>query len=88
MKAKEIIQRIWMARDKDGQLSLFTNKPPRRGKDMGFHSESWFFDTRSIYKFTDRMKLNPKLFPDLTWDDEPIEVELVIKKGNYIPVVK
>ena len=29
--------------------------------------------------FTDTMILDLNMFPDLTWEDEPIEVELVIK---------
>lgn len=78
--AEDVTQSMWVARDKDGYLSLFTDKPPRRGKDIGFHSERWYYDTASISEFTDSMKLNPKLFPDLTWNDEPVEVELVIKK--------
>ena len=35
---------MWIARDKDGELTLFTNKPCR-GKDTGFYDESWYYDT-------------------------------------------
>lgn len=82
---EEATQSMWVAKDKDGRLSLFTNKP-YRGENVGGNDERWY--VVSISEFTDSMKLNPKLFPDLTWNDEPIEVELVIKKGNDIPVVK
>lgn len=74
---EEATQSMWIARDKDGQLSLFTNKP-HRCKAVGWNNESW--DDCSMDEFTDAMILNPKLFPDLTWNNEPIEVELVIKK--------
>ena len=68
---------MWIARDKDGQLTLFTNKP-HRCTDVGWDNESW--DVVSMDEFTDTMILNPNLFPNLTWEDEPIEVELTLKK--------
>lgn len=62
---------MWVARDKDGELSLYINKP-HRCKLPGWNQESW--DSGVIIGYID-----PKLFPDLTWDDEAIEVELVRK---------
>lgn len=54
----------WACRDKDGTLCLYYNKP-MRGK------EAWF----GIYD-----RILPKVsFPSLTWQDEPIEVEITIK---------
>jgi len=70
---------MWIARDKDGQLTLFTNKP-HRCTDVGWDNESW--DVVSMDEFTDTMILNPNLFPNLTWEDEPIEVELALKKKD------
>lgn len=63
----------WAARD-DGErwhereLHLFTRNKPERRKLMGDWS-----GCRS-------MTLDSDLFPDLTWNDEPIEVEIVIKR--------
>lgn len=54
----------WVCRDKDGTLCLYYKKP-MRGK------EEWF----GIY---DR-QLPEDSFPSLTWQDEPIEVEITIK---------
>lgn len=57
----------WMARDTDDLLRLHYSKPERT--DGGY----W----RGGYKST----YFPKgLFPDLTWSDDPIEVELIIKR--------
>lgn len=68
---------MWVARDKDGELNLYKAKP-QRSDAIGYNHESW--DT---LKFDDNgIELDPKLFPDLTWDDEPIEVELVRKNKN------
>ncbi len=54
----------WVCRDKDGTLCLYYEKP-MRGK------EEWFGNY-------DR-QLPEDSFPDLTWQDEPIEVEIQIK---------
>lgn len=72
--AEDTVIRGWVARD-DGkrwherELHLFTNKPERR-KLMG----DWIGRPS--------MMLDPKLFPDLTWDDDPLQVELTIKRKN------
>ena len=55
----------WVARDQDGLLTLFDSEPKRFPVD-----ESWIG-----CGFTDLPK---DLFPDLKWEDEPIEVELPI----------
>jgi hypothetical protein len=54
----------WVCRDKDGTLCLYYKKP-MRGK------EEWFGNY-------DR-QLPEDCFPSLTWQDEPIEVEITIK---------
>ena len=63
---------MWVARDNDGELDLYIDKP-HRSKVPGWDQESW--DSGNDYWIV----LDPKLFPDLTWDDEAIEVELVKK---------
>lgn len=55
----------WIARDFDGSLALFYDKPQRDG--------AYFFGkTRSI--------LDRRLYPEVTFGNSPQEVELVIKK--------
>lgn len=68
---------MWVARDKDGDLNLFSHKP-HRCTDVGWDNESW--DVVSEDNLIDFMLINPNMFPDLTWEDEPIEVELVVKQ--------
>lgn len=63
----------WVARD-DGErwhereLHLFTRNKPERRKLMG--------DWLSRPSLT----LDSNLFPDLTWESDPIEVEIIIKR--------
>lgn len=63
----------WVARNNDGPndlgLKVYTVKPDRKKNRNGWngHGEmSYLIDCR--------------LFPDLTWDDEPQEVEIIIKR--------
>lgn len=64
----------WVARDKDGLLSLFRLYRPERGYDYNGEFGEW--GTSIGYKMT----IPNRLFPDLTWDDDPIEVEIIIKR--------
>ena len=53
----------WIARDKDGRLWFHWEKPERKGDEwLGFTG----------------MFILGGLFPDLKWEDDPIEVELPI----------
>lgn len=58
---------MWIARDKNGNLNLFQTKPIRM---CGY---KWEEDV--IYKHS--IEIDNNLFPNLTWDDEPIEVDLI-----------
>lgn len=57
----------WVAREPKFNLMLFTAKPERFG-DM--------WDVMA----GEEMPINPSLFPDLCWEDEPIEVELIVNR--------
>ena len=60
---------IWLARDKDGKLAMYENKP-FKGERAGQWSlgEEWDF-------------LPENWFPEVKWsDDEPTKVKLVIEK--------
>lgn len=59
---------MWVAREKSGRLFLFTNKPIRHEKCPGL----WVNDN----VITPIMEIDPSLFPNLKWEDEPLEVEL------------
>lgn len=58
----------WVARDKNNDLYFFTYKPHRT--DGVFYSEV----------SEDVLHLNNDMFPELSWQSEPIEVELFVKK--------
>lgn len=56
--------KFWVARDKNGSLFAYNDKPTRCD-----NQKEWFAE-----KFLSSMENS--FFPDLTWNDEPIEVEL------------
>ena len=62
-------QEMWLARDKDGTLWLFTQKPSKL-------KDRWagILGTR-------RGELPRTMFPEVKWsDDEPAKVKLIIDK--------
>ena len=60
---------MWVARDKDGKLHLFNIKPYKNLLECD--SFKWYPDIRAV-----KFKIDSSLFPDLTWEDEPLEVNL------------
>ena len=62
-------QEMWLARDKDGTLWLFTQKPSKlKDRWAGILS-------------TRRCELPRTMFPEVKWsDDEPTKVKLIIDK--------
>lgn len=81
---------MWVARNKDGSLELFEGRPYRMDKDSvvpeeyreghwAYYSIHSVIGPHTIQHFSSKM-LNSKLFPELTWEDEPVEVELIEKK--------
>jgi len=70
---------MYVARDKDGKLGLFSLKP-NRCKCIGWNNDCWDApDEEENGVVPDFMEINSSLFPELTWEDEPIEVEIVSK---------
>lgn len=69
----DIVISGWVARASDGHLALFKRKPDREIY-MRSNNGLWFGGSMT--------ELDSSLFPDLTWDDDPIEVELIIKRKN------
>lgn len=59
---------MWAARDKNGELHLFTVEKPYRYADSYWEDEIDFE--------SNKVRIDDSLFPELTWDDEPIEVSL------------
>lgn len=67
MNEQEYKIKGWVARDSDGSLTLCKVKPLRWNNDCWVGAEEYF-------------PLSRTLFPELTFESEPIEVELTIKK--------
>lgn len=67
----------WVCRDKkDNTLNLHAEKPyrARSGYDLSEEPDWWESDSASF------LPLDKSIFPDLTWDSEPLEVEITIKR--------
>lgn len=66
--AEDTVISGWVARDEDGHLFMYSTKPERDEALQVWIGRYADFDLRDY------------LFPDLTWDSDPIEVELIIKR--------
>lgn len=74
MNTKEYkLKKGWVARDKDGLLCVFYGDKPQRGG-----GNRWWPPEHCPER--DWMCIDEKKFPELTWESEPIEIELTIKK--------
>lgn len=69
--AEETVISGWVARDKMGTTCLYNECPERYNAPIN----EWGADNPLQY-----YRIPDELFPDLTWDDDPIEVELIIKR--------
>lgn len=56
--------KLWVERDKNGFLFAYEDKPTRCDNQREWFAEKFLFSMENSF------------FPDLTWDDEPLEVEL------------
>lgn len=63
----------WVARDSDGTLTLFEGKPER---------VRYIRSNEGLWMAKNMTDLVSELFPALTWDSDPIEVELRIKRKD------
>lgn len=64
----------WVAREKDGTLSFFSNKPKRFLENNDF-CDGWFCEEGCETAINFNCDI-----PELKWESEPIEVELLIRK--------
>lgn len=66
----DTVIRGWVARNEEvGDIQLFQDKPMRNTNLSYGYWDGW-----------DIIELPIDSFPDLTWDSDPIEVELIIKR--------
>lgn len=66
---------MWVAKDKDGTLKCFTLVKPWRDYDCKEHEQCWITDENTNTECILPADLFPQ-FKDLTWEHEPIEVQL------------
>jgi hypothetical protein len=57
--------KLWIARDQNGEIYLYPTKPDKY--DCIFDAYDWW-------------QIKKDLFPEVTFENSPMEVELVIKK--------
>ena len=62
--------RFYVARDKNGSLWVYLNKPIRRGNTFDYDISKGLSTLESLEK----SGLNPIDFNNLKWEDEPVEV--------------
>lgn len=76
---------MWVARDKDGTLNLWFNKP-KRAVNFWYgqqKQDGW----KAIEEFIqNKHEIDGKQFPKLTWEDEPINV--YIYSSEYSDLVE
>ena len=60
--------KYWITRNKDGKLLFHSDKPIKYDNEF----------RNLLGQFS---KLNRDEFPEVTWENSPVEVELRIKKG-------
>lgn len=80
---------MWIAKDKDGEVHLFYNKPYR---DTVYGGNFWTIDVpEEIKEYTKGwdhydaiigywMKVDAEEYPNLKWEDEPIDIALINRK--------
>lgn len=59
---------MWISRDKNKTLMIWNNKPSR-GNEV-------FIINRKSNPFEDGMKIDSSLFPSVTWENSPQEIEI------------
>ena len=62
----------WVARDKSGSLNLHSF-PPRR-----VYPGIWCYNPLDLNQ--DNIRLDDKILPEITWESEPVEVELLVRR--------
>lgn len=67
---------MWITRSKHGILSLFVNDYPHRA-----YNEQWLAYSDGHLDCEYRgVTIEKNIFPELKWEDEPVEVELALKQ--------
>ena len=65
---------MWIARTEDDDLQLFPEEPFYRKEDRIWYM--WKVWTPSSHILSEGSLIDPSLFPEVTFENSPIEVEL------------
>ena len=74
-----IMEKLWVARDKDGGLYLY-NYEPCKNKISG----RFTCCIKPNGEWSEEYELNSQLLPDLTYENSPQEVELNLPNLNIV----
>lgn len=66
----DVVVEGWVAKDANGSVFLYGSKPIK-----SLETGSWYVDTEN-----DLYVVSSRLFPKLTWEDEPIKISITYKK--------
>lgn len=77
--------KFWIVRDAPcsdikgylGELNLCSDKPYKDREDDNY----WTLETEDGYAI-DCIMLPPEMFPDITWESDPVEVEVIIRRDG------
>ena len=68
---------MWIVRNKDGDIRIFSHKPKRNNTNI-----SWTIQNSDCGYVVDNV--TKEALKDLTWEDEPIEVKIAIPMEYYV----
>lgn len=60
---------MWVARDSNGILCMYFSEPTNKGK---------YFSTDD----KDYIYLKPEMFPDITWENSPKQIKIIVNKNE------
>jgi hypothetical protein len=70
-RKQNVVTDVWVARDKDGGLYIYDNKPGNNGKE--------FLSNRGSGSY---MAIRNQLFADITFENSPVKMRLILEE-NY-----
>lgn len=85
---------MWIARDKDRQLTLFLDEPIREDDKGRFvvsvdtNKDDYIDMSPAMWDNMEYMYLPSFMFPECTWDNSPIELQTRVSIPNSLPESK
>lgn len=71
---------LYIARNKNGYLYLYNNKPIRNEEFNTFDMDDDNYEYNKLYD--NYVEICPELFPEVTWENSPQQVELKLIKND------